>query len=404
LTPVLLRPILGIAMSRILHATKSNGWPCLLMLFLLVAWSPAQAAERDEFLNVISLIGEADSLSQRGRDEQALAKYREAYTALIQLRRKYPRWEPQMLNYRLNYLEGKLAAAAPPEVKEDGHPKASAQRKPAAAGDQFKLIEPGSEPRQALRFQPKPGDTQAMTMTIRMSLGIKMGGNSMPETKVPQMKMTLNTTVKDVSDSGDITFEVVLADTEIAGGDDTATAMSQALEGIKGLSTTSTMTSRGVVKTMETKGQGATSSTPGQGMDQFNEMLMQMVAQLPEEPVGAGARWQVIAKTKSQGMALDQTATFELVALDGNKAKIKSTLSQSAPKQKVENPMMPGMKVDLTKFTGKGTGEMTLDFTRMLPVSGTAKAHNETVMSMAMGNQRQAMATVIDMDMRLESK
>ena len=72
--------------------------------------------------------------------------------------------------------------------------------------------------------------------------------------------------------------------------------------------------------------------------------------------------------------------------------------------QKIENPAMPGMKVDLTQMTGKGTSERTLDLGKLLPSAGTSDLHSEAAMALDMGGQKQAISTKTDLNVRLEAK
>ena len=54
---------------------------------------------------------------------------------------------------------------------------------------------------------------------------------------------------------------------------------------------------------------------------------------------------------------------------------------------------MPGLKVDLTKMIGTGTGESMFDLGKLLPSAGTMDLHSETDMAMNMGGQKQAIST-----------
>jgi len=60
--------------------------------------------------------------------------------------------------------------------------------------------------------------------------------------------------------------------------------------------------------------------------------------------------------------------------------------------------------MDLTKMTGKGAGEITLDLAKLLPAKGTADFHSETSMLMNMGGQKRAMTTKLDLDFHFEAK
>jgi len=107
---------------------------------------------------------------------------------------------------------------------------------------------------------------------------------------------------------------------------------------------------------------------------------------------------------KSQGVTLEQTATYQLVSLDRERAAIKSSIAQHAANQKIQNPAMPGMQADLTKMDATGTGNASLDLTQVLPSSGTIDFHSEVNMAMDMGVQKQPMTMKADVSVTFESK
>jgi hypothetical protein len=183
-----------------------------------------------------------------------------------------------------------------------------------------------------------------------------------------------------------------------------AEAMKTIFAGVKGLSGTGTVSSRGVSKGVEFKVPAGSSPQARQLIDQMKDFVRQLVAPLPEEAVGPGARWEVKMPIKSQGMTIDQTATYEEVSLEGDRLTAKNTTVQHADNQKIQNPAMPTLKMDLTKMVGSGSGEHTSDLTHLLPTTGTGKVHSETSMTMNMGGQKQAMTMKMDMNLQFEAK
>jgi hypothetical protein len=103
-------------------------------------------------------------------------------------------------------------------------------------------------------------------------------------------------------------------------------------------------------------------------------------------------------------MTIDQTGTSELVSIEGERVTTKSTFTQRASNQKIESPAMPGLKMDLIKMVGTGTGESKFDLGKLLPSEGTTDLHSETDMAMNMGGQKQPISTKLDLNVRLESK
>ena len=65
---------------------------------------------------------------------------------------------------------------------------------------------------------------------------------------------------------------------------------------------------------------------------------------------------------------------------------------------------MAGLKLDLTKMTGKGTGKATFDLGEIMPPDATAEFHADMAMKMDAGGQKQTMTMKMDMNMRLEAK
>ena len=395
---------------------KQFSW--LLVLALLLGVCPLAQADLgdDQYLQIYTLIQQADELSSSGKAALAKAKYQEAQTALKGFKIDYPSWNVKLVAYRLNYVAQKLAALSetPRAVAAGGggtnatEAQTGAQSATSTATTQVKLLEAGAEPRKGLRLHPSPGDKQTLHLTLKMAIETKMGEMQSQAMKLPAMTMTMDTTVKDVSDKGDITYELVMGETTLAddpgGNAQLAELMKTALGGIKGMSGTGTVSSRGLAKGMEFKVPTGVDAQTRQVMDQMRDSFSSIAAPLPEEAVGPGARWEAKIPIRSQGMTIDQTGTSELVSIEGDRLTTKSTFTQRASNQKVESPAMPGLKVDLIKMNGTGTGESNYDLGKLLPIAGTTILHSETDMAMNMGGQKQPISTKMDLNVRLESK
>jgi hypothetical protein len=366
---------------------------------LLGVWPARADGPDDEYLQIYSLIQQADELNTGGKAAPAKAKYQEAKVALTSFQTNYPYWNVKLVSYRLNYVAQKIAALA--------------EKPPTVAGGetsttQIKLLEPGAEPRKVLRLHPKPGDKQTLDLTLKMAMESKVGEMETPATKLPGIKMTLEATVKSVADNGDITYEMVMGDLGVSEEPGVAPmvaeAMKSAFTGVKGMSGSGTTSSRGFSKGFEFKAPSDSNPQARQVIDQMKDSFTELAALLPEEAVGTGAKWEVKMPLKTQGMTIDQTATYEVVSLEGENFKTKSTIVQQAANQKIQNPAMPGIKVDLTKMTGTGNSERTFDLGKLLPTAGTGRVHTDTAMAMNMGGQKQAMTMKMDMDVRFETK
>jgi hypothetical protein len=141
-----------------------------------------------------------------------------------------------------------------------------------------------------------------------------------------------------------------------------------------------------------------------QMMDQFKDSFSSSSTPFPDEAVGTGAKWEYNTKIKSQGMTMNQAITSELASLDGNHLTLNNTITQNADHQKIQNSSMPGMKMDLTKITGSGSGTSTFDLTSFMPSTLTLDEKFEMLMDMDMGKQKQSMNMNMTVNVTLESK
>jgi hypothetical protein len=388
----------------------------LLALVLLLGVMPAWAdGPDDDYLKIYGVIQQGDELNTAGKPDLAKAKYVQAMTSLSSFKTNYPYWNKQLVALRLNYLTQKITAlsekprlaATDTPTSDSGAPSGTKTAATASAA-QIKLLDPGAEPRKVLRLHPKAGDKQTLEMTLKMSVETKMGEMSTPAMKLPEIKMSMETTIKDVAENGDITYELVMNDVGIGDESGAAPQVAEALKaafgGIKGQSGTGTTSSRGISKGFEFKAPSDANPQTRQFVDQMKEFSADLAISLPEEAVGPGAKWQVKMPVKAQGMTINQDSTYEVVSLEGDTLTTKGNVAQEAANQKIQSPAMPGIKLDLTKMTGKGTGERIYDLAKLLPTTGKGQVHSETAMSMNMGGQKQAMNVKTDIEIRFAAK
>jgi hypothetical protein len=389
----------------------------ILLFVALTATLPAQDAK---YLEAYGKIDQADGLQEKGNMEGAKEKYLEAQTTLLAIQKNFPKWNSAAVGFRLKYVSGKLAALSPapaaapavsavaaPAPVADAKTKTSAPAKaPAksASATDVKLLEPGAEPRKALRIQPKAGDKQTMVMTIQMGMDMGVG----QPMKMPAVKTTMEMTVKSVSAEGDISYEMLTTDASIAEDPAAApqivAAMKTSVERFRGLAVSGVMTSRGVVESLEAKVPQGADAQAKQYIEQMKQSFASSSMAFPEAEVGAGAKWQVQTPLKSQGMTMDQVTTYELVSNNDNRLELKSTVTQNAGKQKIRNPAAPKVQVDLTKLSGTGGGTVTFDLNKVLPSLASLESHTEMSMGVNAGGKNQNLNMKMDMTFRMESQ
>ncbi len=387
-----------------------------MLLWLAISASVLAEGPNEQYLRIYEVMDQADELSQSGQTEAAKAKYREVQADLLKFRQKNPTWNVKVVTYRLNYVTERIAALSQPAVAppaETAAPKqleAKPQSKPAAAltAAQVRLLEAGAEPRRVLRLQIKPGDKQTLAMTVKTGMDMGMGEAAGQAMQLPTIQMAMDVTITGVSAEGDIAYAMTIGETSLADEagalPQVAEAMKASLNSIKGLTSKGTTSNRGISKETELKVPAGADPQTRQSMEQMKDSMSNMTVGLPEEAIGPGAKWEVSKVVKSQGMTINQTTTFELLSIEGDLLKVKSTIAQQAANQKIQSPAMPGLNLDLTKMTGAGSGEITFDLTRLLPTLATTKSHSEVSMGVNIGGQNQTMTRKTDLELRLESK
>jgi len=374
----------------------------LIAVLLLAGALLLPASETDDkYYQIYGLIEQADAFGQGGQADKALVKYRAAEKELKALKQNYPLYNPKLVTTRLNYLAEKittLAKPAEPEIETSARKEISEAPvlKPVIPGQPpIKLLEAGAEPRKAFRLHATVADVQKIKLTIRMKMGVVAPDLPSEMMTLPPMTMAATVTIKEVKPTGDTIFEVVIDDAGVLKEEAAPAAaveeMNRQIADLKGLVLTGTMTERYFTRKIEAKIPPGTSVEKRESMEQMKEAFANTEFILPEEAIGLGAKWEIKKKTKEQGINVDETIRHEVVALDGETLIVKSFTTQSAANQKIPNPIMPALKVDMTKMTGTATETATIDLTKTLPIQATVEQQSEINMSMNNAGTKQAM-------------
>ena len=149
-----------------------------LLLLVVVGRVIGQSAD-DRYVQVYSLIEEADKLNDSGQARQAVTKYLEAQVAIKELQQSFPEWNKKIVAYRLSYISSRLeplAKKTAPAEPAEGGDKAPTQAASGAASltnqlqtmqeeigrlaTQNALLE--AKLREALRVQPAAVDPREL--------------------------------------------------------------------------------------------------------------------------------------------------------------------------------------------------------------------------------------------------
>jgi hypothetical protein len=380
-----------------------------IFILLLCALGTLRGAAQDEdYIAIIGITDQADALNASGKTAQAREKYLEAQRALTVFQRANPGWNTPTVSFRIKYLRDKIADSAGPGTAAKPGELNEGTKAAVAAKSPVTLLAAGSEPRTVLRLRPAVGDKLTLVMTQKTSMEMGMAGNQLPAMDLPPIQLTMDLEVKKISDDGEIDYQLNFTDATVEADKNgiavQAEMMKTALDGIRGLTGAGKVTAQGIVKSVTMQLPARPAPQLAQTVGQMTEVFSSVIPALPEEAVGVGAKWAYQTKSKTQGLTTDQTTTYELVAREGDQFTLRTTIAQSAANQKMDSPVMPGMKVDLVKLTGTGTGTSTQELGRITPQ--TASVDEETRMSLGMnlGQQKQSMDMKITVKVTIESK
>ncbi len=230
------------------------------------------------------------------------------------------------------------------------------EKKLSRAGEPIvTVLEPGAEPRKVLRFRPKVGDKQ--TAVFMMKLTMEPG----PLTNLPAIEEPTEIVIKNVSTNGNIAYESLIKDVRLLAGSGAPAQgmvdMKAAFSIMKGIITSSVMSSRGSNRRAQYKNPKTDRILPAIVSLFHGQMHMALDnIVLPEEAIGAGGKWEL--RKESQNSV--ETTVYEIVSIENNRVTVRTTHTASESTQNTKGRAM----------TAGGSGEMTIDLTRVVPAKG----------------------------------
>lgn len=243
------------------------------------------------------------------------------------------------------------------------------------------LLEAGAAPRKVRRYRLAEDRRElAATMTVTTS-GFRDGAWSAPAA-LATITDGFGVTVAD----GDTAIALRGLIAAVGGGDDAARRGAEAyLARWRAL-----VERRRVAIAVDDRGRAGaitlTDDPAGTGAgatdtrDEVVQRWLGLAVPLPAEAIGVGARWRVVTILRSGGAAVKQTATYRLIAVDGDAWTIEVELERLGERQPIAVPGAPrGVTAELIGLHRVVKGSVTVDAGSPLPRSGEltseARAH-----------------------------
>lgn len=264
-----------------------------------------------------------------------------------------------------------LAAAPVPVIGQN--PPTIVDR---ATEPQIELLNPGAEPRQAIRFKPAVNARQVATLTLAMDMAMTVAGNPVPQVKVPTSVMTMETIVTRIDPNGDIHYQFRYTNVDVIADPavpkpvlDAVKAQNLKLIGIRG---SFVMDDRGRSKSGSFTFPNDIDATTRQTLEQLAQSSSQFSAPMPDAAVGKGASWRLSSPITVNGIQMIQTAIYRLATLQDGVANLDVGLEQEAKPQKMSQPgVPPEVVMTLKSLKSQGQGKVMLRLDQLLPVRST---------------------------------
>ncbi len=264
-----------------------------------------------------------------------------------------------------------------------------------AASVTLTMLETGREPRRALRYPSEPTPPTKMSLSLRLAMKMEMPGSPVPPVTMPGLRLLLDVSSARADDK--LRYQFTVADADLTSTDNAhPSLLAEMRKGVGSLVATSgqlTVDARGTRSELSMALPAGLGQELAQFMNSAKLAIGQMVVPLPAEPVGPGAKWEAVEIISQDGITVRETTYYELVALDGPRALIRTQSAQSADRQRAALPHLPdGVTAELGSLRGSGAGEVELDLRRLVPGNMREEADTDLSFTVRQGQTERTMS------------
>ncbi|WP_156338767.1 hypothetical protein [Chondromyces crocatus] len=236
-----------------------------------------------------------------------------------------------------------------------------------------RLLDPGAAPHATVAYAITPGKYPLGTR-MDVNMAVSIGGQAMPSQPMPQLVIVMDVDVAAKDPAGLFpvvgTLRSMSSQAKGADQEEMAKAMQPQLQAFKGLSMSCKLSPSGQARDFALKMPPGVPAEAEQLMSGMSQSFESMVVPLPSEPVGTGARWQVLTRINSTGADIVQSSLFTLKSRTGDQLNLDVKLEQFAASATVNMPgMPPGASAQLLGFKSGGTGMSRIDLEHAVPLA-----------------------------------
>lgn len=257
------------------------------------------------------------------------------------------------------------------------------------AGDKpvIEVTEQGAEPRASFAYDLEVGHTETTTMTLDQSIDAGQVVDS------PALELVLTTEVTEATDD-EITAVSTYTGARVVDDDDPSAAQVEAaIEPMVGYRTTTTFTRFGELVDSESEIPDGVTGQVREMLEQLGNQAESLTVAFPDDDLGVGATWTATSALELSGIEVEQTASYELVSLDGEEYEISVELTQDYRSGEAEG-------FEVTGGDGRTTGTIRGTIGTVFPASSTSEG--STSVDVESGGQSQTVTTDTELTVSTE--
>ncbi|MCA9582299.1 MAG: hypothetical protein KC416_10930 [Myxococcales bacterium] len=258
------------------------------------------------------------------------------------------------------------------------------------------LVSAGSGAKAPLRYTLKKGKSAKLVMESDMAMRMQMGDQAGPAMTMPTVQYFMTVQTDSTTPKGDASVTSTITKIGVVGDPAMTAPIEEQLTKLTGTKAKSAFSSRGIVSKMSLDVPSSAPPEVKQQVDTIANSLKQANVVLPEEAVGTGAEWRVVATLSMPFGLVEQTTNYKLLGKKGTKIDLSATVAMKLKSKAATLPgLPPGADVKFKAFQGSGSGTTTMDL-----ATGVAEGTVKSAVSTQMETQGKAFEMHLNTDMR----
>jgi len=268
------------------------------------------------------------------------------------------------------------AAATPAKPVVELAKELEGETPAAGAPPVLNVLERGQEPRQALRWNIKPGFEQKVSVKVGFSIDAIVAVLRVGDAEyVVSCELTMR--AKKVEDDGTVrvAFAVDQANTRkgTLWDNPRGNRLKLALATTRKVTGSYRLGPRGAISDFKMNVPSDANRSGHDMADNLRLALIQMTPTFPKEPLGQGAQWTVHESVNQGGIRVNQLTTMEIVKTEGTRVELAVNVQQSSAPQPFQNPGT-ALTLALLSSNGMASGSLGWDLTELAPHAANIEA------------------------------